>query len=209
MLNIPHISWEDTQDPQGCGTNPEVYERYSRDPVRGPFQWNDQPHAGFSNTTGKTWLPVHPDYKTHNLAAQKASSHSHYTIYKQLTKLRQHPTFVSSNFESHVLNDDKVFAYKRWKDGESTFYIVINFDYTVQRVNLKPLGAATAKGVVEVSGVNSVLRNGNAVNLHDLQLGAYEVLVLKQNAKTTKSSASMAHVSLFCIVFGVMLKIFF
>lgn len=32
------ISWEDTQDPQACRTNPDIYEPYSRDPARTPFQ---------------------------------------------------------------------------------------------------------------------------------------------------------------------------
>ena len=27
------ISWEDTQDPQACRTNPNIYESFSRDPV--------------------------------------------------------------------------------------------------------------------------------------------------------------------------------
>lgn len=159
MLSIPYISWEDTQDPQGCLTNPEVYHKYSRDPVRSPFQWDDSAHAGFSNTTGKTWLPVHPDYKVNNLAKQKASKHSHYTIYKQLTKLREHPSLVAPHFKSVVLNNDNVLAYKRWADGESPFWVVINFDYKSYNLNLKELDAPT-NGVVEVSGVNSARRNG-------------------------------------------------
>lgn len=159
MVNIPYISWEDTQDPQGCLTNSEVYQRYSRDPVRSPFQWDDSANAGFSNTTGKPWLPIHPNYKTNNLAAQKASEHSHYTIYKQLTKLRQHPTLIASNFEAFALNKDSVLAYRRFLDGEHTFYIVVNFDYKVQSVDLSTLGGLN-NAVVEVSGVSSRLRKG-------------------------------------------------
>lgn len=159
MLNIPYISFEDTQDPQGSLTNPEVYQKYSRDPVRSPFQWDATPNAGFSNTTTKTWLPVHPDFKRNNLAAQKSADHSHYTIYKQLTKLRQHPTLIASSFESFVLNNDNVFAYKRFSEHATTFFVVLNFDYKLQTVNLKELGA-DANGVVEICGVNSRLRNG-------------------------------------------------
>ena len=42
------------------------YKKFSRDPCRGPMQWNSEKHAGFSRAD-KTWLPVHPDYKTHNI----------------------------------------------------------------------------------------------------------------------------------------------
>ena len=44
----------------------EMYEKYSRDPCRGPIQWSDDVNAGFS-TAQKTWLPVHKDYQTHNI----------------------------------------------------------------------------------------------------------------------------------------------
>lgn len=159
MVNIPHISWQDTQDPQGCLTNPEVYEKYSRDPVRSPFQWDATVNAGFSNSTKKPWLPIHPDYKSNNLASQISTEHSHYSIYKQLTYLRQHPTLIASNFQSIVLNNDSVFAFKRFLENSTTFYMVINFDYKLQTVNLRELGS-NDNGIIEVSGVNSKLRNG-------------------------------------------------
>lgn len=41
-----NISWEDTQDPKALNTNPDVYLQYTRDPVRTPFQWNDDFNAG-------------------------------------------------------------------------------------------------------------------------------------------------------------------
>jgi hypothetical protein len=33
-------SWKDTQDPAACNTNPDVYQKYSRDPERTGFQCN-------------------------------------------------------------------------------------------------------------------------------------------------------------------------
>ena len=48
----------------------ELYEKFSRDPCRGPMQWNSEKNAGFSRAE-KTWLPVHPDYKTHNIKVGK------------------------------------------------------------------------------------------------------------------------------------------
>lgn len=44
------LSWEDTQDPQGCNAGKEGYEAYSRDPERSPFQWDDTTSAGEFST---------------------------------------------------------------------------------------------------------------------------------------------------------------
>lgn len=45
-----NISWEETQDPKALNTNPNVYLRYTRDPMRTPFQWNDDFNAGNTQT---------------------------------------------------------------------------------------------------------------------------------------------------------------
>lgn len=41
-----NISWEETQDPKALNTNQDVYLQYTRDPMRTPFQWNDDFNAG-------------------------------------------------------------------------------------------------------------------------------------------------------------------
>lgn len=33
------LSWNDTVDPAACNSNPSIYEQFSRDPERTPFQW--------------------------------------------------------------------------------------------------------------------------------------------------------------------------
>lgn len=40
------ITWEDTQDPQGCMAGIQNYATSSRDPARTPFQWDDSVSAG-------------------------------------------------------------------------------------------------------------------------------------------------------------------
>lgn len=64
-------------DPQGNG----------RDPERTPMQWSAARNAGFSEGS-ETWLPVGPDYKTQNVAAQQKDPHSFYALYQHLMQLR-------------------------------------------------------------------------------------------------------------------------
>lgn len=49
MLNT-NISFEDTEDPQACNTNDPInYWKYSRDPARTPYQWDNTKNAGKLN----------------------------------------------------------------------------------------------------------------------------------------------------------------
>lgn len=38
MTDNREITWKETDDPAACQTNETVYQLYSRDPVRTPFQ---------------------------------------------------------------------------------------------------------------------------------------------------------------------------
>lgn len=46
MVDKRDISWEDTQDPQGCIAGKNKFKSTSRDPERTPFQWDATKHAG-------------------------------------------------------------------------------------------------------------------------------------------------------------------
>lgn len=46
MVDKRDISWEDTQDPQGCNAGQAQFESVSRDPERTPFQWDATKNAG-------------------------------------------------------------------------------------------------------------------------------------------------------------------
>lgn len=111
MTDNRAITWEETDDPQACQTNKTVYQEFTRDPVRTPFQWDDTQNAGFS-TAERTWLPVHANYQTRNLKAQKEATRSTYKLYQNLIQLRKHEIFKDGAFVSKVINND-VFAYTR------------------------------------------------------------------------------------------------
>ena len=90
------ISWNDTVDPQACQSNPQEFERLSRDPERTPFQWNDQKNAGFTNGD-YTWLPVSNQYPRINVKRERGIPLSHLNVYKRLKQLRTEKTFQNGN----------------------------------------------------------------------------------------------------------------
>lgn len=68
-----------------------------RDGCRSPMQWNDTPHAGFSDV--KPWLPVHPDYLRRNVVTQRADPDSIFNLTKKLLALRRaYPALIRGDF---------------------------------------------------------------------------------------------------------------
>lgn len=86
------LSWNDTVDPAACNSNPQIYTKFSRDPERTPFQWNDKKNAGFSTAT-KTWLPVADNFKEVNVHKEENDENSHLKVYMNLKELRKMATF--------------------------------------------------------------------------------------------------------------------
>lgn len=85
-----------------------------RDPARTPMQWSDQKLAGFSTQTA--WLPVHPDYRKTNVAAQSKDGDSLLRTYRVLIELRKkQPALCYGSFqlqptsaaERHLLRYDR------------------------------------------------------------------------------------------------------
>jgi alpha-glucosidase len=138
MLDHRDISWADTVDPQACNSNPDDYKPLSRDPQRTPMQWDSSENGGFSSTTGSTWLPLHPDYMSNNLAEQKLRKGRTYSMYKQLVALRSTPAFWNGDFTYTTLNEN-VLAYTRSLEGVDTYTVVINFGSQTEQVDLCPL----------------------------------------------------------------------
>lgn len=152
MINHEDISWEDTRDPQACNGPRDEYMDRSRDPARTPFQWNSSRFSGFS--TVDPWLPIHPDYETHNLALQVTAENSVYNYYRKLVALRKQKALAEGDFNFVVLSD-YVFAYTRSADGQS-YAIVANVGSASANVTLNELtDNFPAEIEVVLPGVNS------------------------------------------------------
>jgi alpha-glucosidase len=118
-----------------------------RDPERTPMQWSAAAQAGF--TPGEPWLPLAPDYRDVNVAAQRDDAKSTLTLYRRLIALRRaEPALEVGRFEL-VETQGEVLAYiRRSRRGESDFLIALNLDARPRRV---PLRATDRGGAIALS----------------------------------------------------------
>ncbi|XP_058808065.1 maltase 2-like [Phymastichus coffea] len=119
--------------------DPQANKCDFRDPARTPFQWDDTKNAGFSKSN-TTWLPVHKNYKSLNLANQKIALNSHYKLYQKLTQLRStSDALKKGKLQTEVLNDGKVLVVIRdYNDKKEIVILLINFsDDQPQSVDIK------------------------------------------------------------------------
>ncbi|XP_057336131.1 alpha-glucosidase-like [Microplitis mediator] len=176
MIDRP-LSWAETVDPAGCNAGPGRYNVTSRDPERTPFQWDSTTSAGFS-TNPKTWLPVHPNYKTLNLAAQKSSPTSHYGITKQLVALKKDP-IIRTGSTQLIVAGENVLGIVRRLDQSRTIALLINFANKPITIDASAwLNIPTSMSVL-VASVGSKIAPGIRVNTAALNLPAAASVILK------------------------------
>ncbi|MFN2645878.1 MAG: alpha-amylase family glycosyl hydrolase, partial [Burkholderiales bacterium] len=104
-----------------------------RDPERTPMQWNAAANAGF--TTGKPWLPVAPDYREVNVAAQRDAPGSMLRLYRELIALRRgEPALEVGRFEPIKTEGDVLAYIRRASRDESHFLVALNLGQQPQSV---------------------------------------------------------------------------
>jgi len=123
MRDVP-ISADEIQDPQGLNM-PD--KNLSRDPARTPMQWDDSPHAGFSEV--RPWLRVDRNYKTINVKAQRNHAQSMLSLYHKLIGLRQEEAALSVGEYIPVYADNQMIAYIREAADSRRFLIVLNLSH--------------------------------------------------------------------------------
>ncbi|XP_053963318.1 maltase A1-like [Anastrepha ludens] len=177
-LEDGYVSWEDSVDPQACNADPSTYLKYSRDPERTPFLWDNSKNAGFS-TADHTWLPVGQPYENNNIDAQLAAENSHLKIFKQLTALRKsEPAFNSGDYESVVVNN--VLLYKRSADTGNTYLMILNIGDQDEVLNLNGLfDDLSGTPEVVLSSLYSGRINGEIVDADSFATKAYNGYVLR------------------------------
>ncbi|XP_076644631.1 maltase 2-like [Halictus rubicundus] len=179
-----NFTYSETVDPAGCNAGPDRYQYSSRDPERTPFQWDNSTSAGFSNTT-KTWLPVHSNYKTLNLALQKTKPVSHYNVFKSLVALKRKPVIASGSVQvtrvsTHVLGVVR-------KSGASVATLLINFFDRPLIVKAQSILGLPAQLAIHTASVGSALSSGANVNTASVRLpGAASVVLTTRELLPTQ-----------------------
>ncbi|CRL00644.1 CLUMA_CG013904, isoform A [Clunio marinus] len=137
MLDNLDITWEETDDPQGRQTNETVFSRFSRDPARTPFQWDDSEFAGFSNTT--TWLPVNENYESVNLKHQREAEKSTFKLYKKLIEMRkENHVLAIGDLETKAMNE-MVFGFMRTLPNHNSIAVIVNLGNVTVTASLRNL----------------------------------------------------------------------
>ncbi|XP_053675015.1 maltase 2-like [Anopheles nili] len=167
------------------GGQSDAFIVFSRDPERTPFQWDATVNAGFSSGPS-TWLPVHPNYRELNLAAQKSAERSHFKTYQALVKLRGHETLCKGSIQL-VPYSNSIVTYLRELQDSDTFVVVINLagiDCTVDLVSVFP--RLPAELTIASSASGSGYRVGDVVQSDRLIVTGYDGLVLQGVPLTTR-----------------------
>ncbi|XP_043269070.1 alpha-glucosidase-like [Venturia canescens] len=170
------LSYNDTVDPAGCNAGPTKYILKSRDPERTPFQWDATASAGFSSSNN-TWLPVNPNYKSFNLAAQKATPVSHYSVFKKLVKLKKQPVMKTGSMEI-ILVDEDILGVVRKDPDLGLVALLINFSESTVVVDARTWMNIPDELFVYASSVHSGIPSGVTMDTTVLNLpGAASVIL--------------------------------
>jgi alpha-glucosidase len=107
---------------------------YDRDGCRNPMQWNSQTEAGF--TTGRSWMPVHPDFHFRNVAAQENDPNSVLNFYRRLIALRKANLVLQRGDYSLLVPPTRsVLVYMRKLENHWVI-VALNFSNQPQMVNI-------------------------------------------------------------------------
>ncbi|XP_030573609.1 maltase A1 [Drosophila novamexicana] len=172
------ISWEDTQDPAACNSNQSLYEQFTRDPSRTPFQWTSGTNAGFS-TAAKTWLPLAENYKTVNVEVESAATRSHLKIYKSLVALRKSSKTLQNGATKYAVLNENVFVAKRYLSGSPSIVYVANLGSSGTTIDLDQFDKTLPSHLtLQIRSLNSTKAEGVLFERNGLSLAAGEALVM-------------------------------
>ncbi|MBQ7839705.1 MAG: alpha-glucosidase [Lachnospiraceae bacterium] len=121
----------------------------SRDNARTPMHWDASENAGF--TTGKSWIPMNPNYVEINVAQELSDPNSVFYTYQKLIALRKaHEVFIDGDFELLYAEDPDLVVYTR-KNASEKLVVVANFHGAV--ADMPAVEGVCGSGVVRGDNV--------------------------------------------------------
>lgn len=182
------ISWNDTVDPAACNTNPQVYEKFSRDPARTPMQWDNTKNAGFS-TGSKTWLPVSSDYPEINVKKQlQSEENTHLKVFKNLLAYRANIQLLMMTRQYVRIIGSNVIYIVQYIPPYSYIIVLVNWNENVEQFNLNEIEPELISMNVEIASVNSIRGTNDKVEPNNVVLQPYESLVLSGTSYGAESA---------------------
>lgn len=204
MMDNRDITFEETVDIRGINLNDTSFLESSRDPARTPFQWDDSPFAGFSSVT--PWIPVHSNFRTVNLRAQKAAAKSTFKMYKDIIQMRKDNRVLQIGGYKSTAISENLFGFIRTLAHHHTIAVVVNFGpATTFRLHdfLRDEYEGSFSGRILITNSESPLAYGREFSdVETINLGAYDAIVLEV------SSAGKLTVSMLLIAFSLIKFIF-
>ena len=154
-LSQAELAFEDLVDPYDIMLYPE---HVGRDGCRTPMPWiKNAPHAGFSSTMGKTWLPVYDRHLEFAVDKQEKDEESILNAFRHfLTWRRNHPSIRLGDIDI-LETADPVLAYRREHESEAIL-CVFNTDQNEESWELPE----QYEGYLYLEGMshNTRLKNG-------------------------------------------------
>lgn len=113
------------RDPLGIRTWP--LSSLGRDPERSPMQWDGTPDAGFGSLA--PWLPINPDWRERNVAAQRRLPDSILLWYRSLLALRRASPALRHGSLSFLDAGSGILAFER-EDAASGERVLVYLNFT-------------------------------------------------------------------------------
>ncbi|PDV98901.1 glycoside hydrolase family 13 protein [Candidatus Chloroploca asiatica] len=111
----------------------------TRDRCRTPMQWDRSRHAGFSQASSATWLPVHPNYlQGITVEDQKSDPQSMLSFCRQILALRRRtPALIAGDYRVLHPHSEHYLAFLRHDPLSGQLcLILLNFSAHVQELTL-------------------------------------------------------------------------
>ncbi|WBF47617.1 glycoside hydrolase family 13 protein [Serratia rubidaea] len=130
-----------------------LLRRSARDNARTPMQWDSGENGGFSH--GTPWLPLNPNYRQINVAAQRRQRGSIFQFYRALIALRRQyrQLLVYGRYQLLLPEHPQIYAYARQAEARQMLILC----------NLSARDAAFAADALPLDG--AVLQLGNHLDV--------------------------------------------
>jgi glycosidase len=148
------------------------YDR-TKNPSRLSMAWDGSENAGF--TTGTAVLPVHTDYKTHNVQVELMDPHSMLRLHQRLTDYRrENETIQIGTFNRIDTQNSAVGAYTLNDKLGELRGVIINFTDTRQPISLDIPSARIA-----MTSQPGEIRRGEEISLKRFTLPPNQAIIFE------------------------------